>query len=318
MILPASTKEYPDHPDFSPIDQTSNRSLTQIVALVRDGARVLDLGCASGYIGHALRERGCTLTGIDINAEALELAKPWYASLHQADLEATPLHDIFADERFDIAIFGDILEHLHDPASMLDRMRAHLDGDAYVIASIPNIGHGAMRLAMLGGHFEYQRYGLLDESHLRFFTLHTIGELFLRAGYHLDRIERVRLPLFAESDLVPLVRREDFDEGVVQAIERDPEHDVLQYVVRARPLSDREHARALAERFTETSQERDRLRAERERLIREHDRVRAALDRREADYAELSTRFEAFAHDVAAQLDDEIARTRAALDADPG
>ena len=74
------------------------------------------------------------------------------------------------------------------------------------MASIPNISHGAIRLALLSGRFDYQELGILDDSHLRFFTAKTIDELFLTAGFRIETVERVTLPLFAESDLVPVAR----------------------------------------------------------------------------------------------------------------
>ncbi|HTV92090.1 MAG TPA: hypothetical protein VMG98_05170, partial [Verrucomicrobiae bacterium] len=115
--------------------------------------------------------------------------------------------------------------------------------------SIPNVGHGAVRLALLSGRFEYQELGLLDETHLRFFTRKTIDELLLYAGFSIDETRQTILPLFEASDLVPVVRRDEFSAETIEAVVSDPDHETLQFVVRASPISDAARVRAVGRRF---------------------------------------------------------------------
>ncbi|HTU69041.1 MAG TPA: methyltransferase domain-containing protein [Candidatus Baltobacteraceae bacterium] len=217
--------------------------------MVGAGKRVLDVGCASGYLGEALGGRGCSVTGIDVNAHALERARERCDEAFAADLDVTPLSRILGERQFDVIVFGDVLEHVRNPLEILESARAHLGAHGYVVASFPNIGHGAVRLALLAGRFEYRELGLLDETHLRFFTRKTIDELLLHAGFSIDEMRQTTLPLFEESDLVPKVRREEFPAETIQAILGDPDHEILQFVVRASPISDAARVRALGRRF---------------------------------------------------------------------
>ncbi|MDE2480923.1 MAG: class I SAM-dependent methyltransferase [bacterium] len=306
-------KHYPTHADFSASDR-AHGSLSALVALVPERARVLDVGCASGYLGRVLSERGCTVIGLDANEAALEQAGSWYEALYSVDLDATPLDRILdAEQPFDRIIFGDVLEHLRDPVTLLTAARGLLSEGGRLLASLPNVAHGAIRLAMLSGHFEYQRYGLLDEDHLHFFSRETIERTFLRAGYRIERMDRIRVALFENSDLLPSLRRHDFDETVVQSIERDPEHDVLQYVLEARALSQHEHVEALYAAYQDAISERDRYGVECDRLSRAYDETYRALDKRDAEYAALVERFDAFVDEVAATTDERIAAANEAL-----
>ena len=221
-----------------------------MLEMVGAGKRVLDVGCASGYLAEALSARGCEVWGIDVNGAALEAAKTHCAETFAADLDVTPLSRILGDRKFDAIVFGDVLEHVRDPLEILESARRHLNASGYIVASIPNVGHGAVRLALLSGRFEYQELGILDETHLRFFTRKTIDELLLYAGFSIDELRQTILPLFEESDLVPKVRRDEFSAATIQTILSDPDHETLQFVVRASPISDAARLRALGRRFT--------------------------------------------------------------------
>ncbi len=142
-----------------------------------------------------------------------------------------------------------MLEHLHEPARTLDESRTLLSEHGYVVASIPNISHGAIRLALLSGRFDYQELGILDDSHLRFFTAKTIDELFLTAGFRVETIERVTLPLFSDSDLVPALDPRDFEDRTIAEIKADPDSETLQFILKAFPLSNEQRLRTISKRF---------------------------------------------------------------------
>ena len=142
-----------------------------MVGLVPEGARVLEFGCATGYMSSVLKSReGCTVTGIEISPEAAEIAREHCDRVIVGDAEELDYGELLGKERFDAILFADVLEHLKrtrrgpraDPTLPRDR--------GTVIASIPNIAHGSVRLALLAGEFRYRELGLLDNTHLRFFT----------------------------------------------------------------------------------------------------------------------------------------------------
>ena len=249
MFADSSVKQYPSHQEIAAEALPANSSLTMMVEMTGAGKRVLDVGCASGYLAEALNARGCVVTGIDVNPTALEIARKHCAETFAADLDVTPLSRVLGERRFDVIVFGDVLEHVRNPLEILESARAHLGGSGYIVVSIPNVGHGAVRLALLSGRFEYQELGLLDETHLRFFTRKTIDELLLYAGFSIDETRQTILPLFEASDLVPVVRRDEFSAETIEAVVSDPDHETLQFVVRASPISDAARVRAVGRRF---------------------------------------------------------------------
>src|SRR5437588_3921214 len=214
---------------------------------------------------------------------------------------------MLGEQSFDVAVFGDVLEHMSDPLAALRRVRQWLKPDGYVVASLPNIAHGAVRLALLAGRFEYPPEGLLDETHLRFFTHDTIKELFHQAGFVVVETRRTHVGIF-ESEIP--VRREDYDPDVVAGIEADHDATTYQFVVKAlldNALSAAEavHEREEAQRVQILDLQRD-LDAAR----REAEALRTALDASESDRTaareavdRLQHQVDAMSADLAAQKD---------------
>src|SRR5918992_1179237 len=99
------------------------------------------------------------------------------------DIEELVLEEVFPDQRFDVVVYGDVLEHLVDPEAVLLRTARILAPGGYVVASIPNVAHGSVRLSLMAGQFRYTDTGLLDRTHLRFFDEAGVEELFEGAGY---------------------------------------------------------------------------------------------------------------------------------------
>ncbi len=203
--------------------------------MVGTGKHVLEVGCAGGYMSRQLAARGNRVTGIDVDAEALEEARIHCEEAFLADLDTQPLADLLQGEQYDVVVFGDVLEHLRDPLKVLRDARSFLSVGGFVVISIPNIAHGSIRLSLLRGAFDYAPLGLLDETHLRFFTLRSVRELCLRAGYDIEAIERTKVPLFLETEVVPKIAERNYSRDLIDEIRRDPEHDTLQFVIRAVP-----------------------------------------------------------------------------------
>ena len=204
-----------------------------VVSLVPPGARVLELGCASGYMSSVLKERlGCSVTAIEVSAEAAERAREHCARVVVGDAEALDLERLFGPAAFDAIVAADVLEHLRDPARVLQRLRPLLASGGAVVASVPNVAHGSVRLALLGGEFRYRDAGLLDRTHLRFLTRETLQDLFETAGYAFTHWLRRRVSL-EESEVDPPLRA--VPAAIRAWIAQDPEATTYQFVVRAVP-----------------------------------------------------------------------------------
>ncbi len=285
-MISSGPKEYPAHAELESGSSDADTSLTRMAAMIGEGKRVLDVGCASGYFARLLRKNGCVVTGIDANPEALALAGDGCERTILADLDIQSLLPLLGGATFDVVAFGDVLEHLRDPLRLLEEARGALTQDGYIVASIPNIAHGAIRLSMLSGRFDYSEYGLLDETHIRFFTAKSLDELFLCAGFAVDRTERTTLPLFERSDLVPDVDRDQYPPATVAEIESDPECATLQFVVRAMPLDDASRHAALSRRFLEANTALAAATARIETQARTLDAVRLELEETRGHLAE--------------------------------
>lgn len=157
-----------------------------ILRSLQRGWKVLDVGCNRGYLGEAAGE-GFEFYGVDADPAAVVVAGTHYRGAHVADLNgpvALPW-----DLRFDAIIFADVLEHLLDPmATLRDFVNQYLKPGGIVVVSLPNIANWQIRLNLLAGRFEYQETGILDRTHLHFYTRKTAKELCEQAGLSVTKI----------------------------------------------------------------------------------------------------------------------------------
>lgn len=164
---------------------------THIIQLrmIPEGSLVLDAGCHSGAFGALVRERkGCRVIGIDIDAEPLAEAATRLDDAFVVNIETSGWAATVREhgyDRFDVILFGDILEHTRDPLTILKEARSLLKPDGRIIVSIPNVAYWRTRFALLAGKFDYTDWGILDKTHLRFYTRATARELIASAGYEL-------------------------------------------------------------------------------------------------------------------------------------
>ena len=202
---------------------------SKIVSLVPPATRVLEFGCATGYMTEVLKDRlGCTVVGIEIDPGAAALAEEHAERVIVGDAEKIDYAAELAGEEFDVVLFADVLEHLKEPADVLRRVRPFIAENGVVVASIPNIAHASVRLALLGGEFRYREWGLLDDTHLRFFTRASIQDLFEEEGYVVTHWLRQRLDVGETEIVVPQV-----PEAVREWLASDPEATTYQFVLRA-------------------------------------------------------------------------------------
>ena len=162
----------------------------EILELVPTSAkRILDLGCATGALGKALKQRqACHVTGIEINKEAAQLAAKDLDAVYQDNLNR--FDPAYLTQKYDCIIFADILEHLINPWPVLKKFADVLTDDGVVVTSIPNVGHPAVARQIQNGLFRYEIAGILDITHLRFFTKTSIFQLFYRAGLKIVNLKQ--------------------------------------------------------------------------------------------------------------------------------
>lgn len=212
-----------------------NMSQTLLALLVGEGKAVLDVGCATGYTASVLRARGCRVDGIEYDASAATDAAKHVDRLEVGDVQAMDLVTLFGAESYDAIVFGDVLEHLTAPEAVLRACLPLLKPGGAVVASIPNVAHGAVRLALLSGRFDYTSTGLLDETHVRFFTRDSVLALLATAGYAVVDLRRTRLGVF-ETEVT--VAEGDYPPAVVADVCADPEAMTYQFVLRAVPAAE--------------------------------------------------------------------------------
>jgi len=199
-----------------------------LLEAVPAGARVLDAGCASGYLAALLAERGHEVVGFEADATAAAAARERAGiAVVTGDLER-PEDLTRVAGPFGAVVFGDVLEHLRDPAAALHAVRALLAPGGLLIVSLPNAVHWTARRQVLRGRFPQEDHGLFDRTHLRFYTRATARALLTQAGYAVvdERPVPAPLPFEAHVRVPAAVRR--------AALRRRPELFALQFVLTAR------------------------------------------------------------------------------------
>ncbi|HEX2576539.1 MAG TPA: bifunctional glycosyltransferase/class I SAM-dependent methyltransferase, partial [Aquihabitans sp.] len=158
---------------------------------LRSPSRVLDLGCSDGAVGERLVAQGHEVVGVDqVEHKGV---RERLTDFYEADLEAGIPDEV--GDGFDVVLAADVLEHVRDPAAVLDEIRRRLRPGGRLITSIPNFGHWYPRARVALGRFDYDARGILDQGHLRFFTKRSFARLAESAGWRICRSEAIGLPL---------------------------------------------------------------------------------------------------------------------------
>ncbi len=198
-----------------------------------DALRVIEVGCNAGGLAAAVKRRNpqCHVVGIEIREEVARLAAQRCDAVYALDVEALPeaAFSQFADRQ--CWVFGDVLEHLADPWKVLKRIRAVLPAGGSVAVCLPNMQHWSVQARLAAGVIGYEDGGLLDRTHLRWFTRQTALQMFADCGYRLVAGQARNFNEPQRAAALPWIR------GLAQAMGVDPalaEADALpmQYVMR--------------------------------------------------------------------------------------
>jgi 2-polyprenyl-3-methyl-5-hydroxy-6-metoxy-1,4-benzoquinol methylase len=184
----ALSEEY----QLKPSEDSSHGRISTLLRSRRP-SKILDLGCSSGLLAERLTDMGHDVTGVDV----MEIAgvDQRTSTFVKADLnEGIPAE---VGTGYDIVLAADVLEHLVNPGALMGQVKNVLAPDGVAMFCVPNIAHWYPRLRSTLGMFDYDQRGILDSTHLRFFTRRSIRKLVERQGFTIRRIEPVGLPLDA-------------------------------------------------------------------------------------------------------------------------
>jgi 2-polyprenyl-3-methyl-5-hydroxy-6-metoxy-1,4-benzoquinol methylase len=175
---------------FKDFDHSSHRVLLRWAGA--GPGKVLDAGAGFGFLGRPLAAAGYTVVGLDANPAAARRAPAEYAAFHTLDVSSAP---VLPEAPFDVVVAGDVLEHVAQPPVALACLLAQLRPGGRLLISVPNVAFAAVRLELAVGRFQYRPRGILDETHLRFFTRRSFRRLMSDAGLTLVRMMGVPAPL---------------------------------------------------------------------------------------------------------------------------
>lgn len=151
-----------------------------------DPDRILEIGCGRGAFGTEVKRKypDVEYTGVELDEKAVEIARSRLNRVIIANIEDINLEQLDINkESFDFIICADVLEHLYDPWQVLFKLHGYLKPEGKILASIPNAQNISLIIELFNGNWTYTEFGLLDATHIRFFTLNEIFRLFTGTGY---------------------------------------------------------------------------------------------------------------------------------------
>lgn len=230
------TTPIPDpHVYLRTVDLNERTSLSVLAGHVRAQAHILDLGCGSGALGAFLAEhKQCVCDGVTLSQEEARHAAPFYRHVLVADLEDCDLDQLFGDARYDYIVCADVLEHLRQPERILAACRKRLTPEGRLLISVPNAGYSGLVAELLHGEFRYREEGLLDRTHLRFFTRRSLSRFLAEQGWQVDDIDTIERAL-PESEF--RVAYDSLPPAVARHLLATPDALAYQFIASAAPVA---------------------------------------------------------------------------------
>ena len=202
--------------------------------LVGQGKSVLELGAAAGHVTKALKSLHNTVTAVERDGRFRDQLADLADEVIITDLDWLDLRDRLTGRKFDVVLAGDVLEHCSKPELVLLQLHDLLNPDGYVVISLPNIAHADVRLALLAGEFNYRDTGLLDRTHLRFFTRSSIEIFLTQNDFEMGEIFASTASI-GTTELGP--PKADIPIEAIDFVQQDRDSLVYQYIVKASPVS---------------------------------------------------------------------------------
>lgn len=214
------------------VSDSEKDTLKLISDFITPDSNVLDIGAASGALGQLLTsKKRCTVDGIERDSELAKKAIEHYRRFHILDLEAQNVAQVVGDDRYDFIVLADVLEHLRDPDQILKQISGLLSDNGHFLLSVPNIAHAGIVASLLSGNFDYTQDGLLDSTHVRFFTRASVCEVLEKHGFEILSIT----PL--EKDILETEFREYFIDtyppALVRTLLAQPDALTYQFIIDA-------------------------------------------------------------------------------------
>ncbi|MDR0457685.1 MAG: methyltransferase domain-containing protein, partial [Burkholderiaceae bacterium] len=219
------------------IDGGKRTSLSVLTAHIGPGARVLDLGCGSGAIGRFLAQRDgqpAFIDGLTINPAEADRARAHYRRVAVADLDQADLTQIFEHGAYDVIVCADVLEHVRQSPRVLRACRDLLAPGGAALLSLPNAGYCGLIAELMAGEFRYREEGLLDATHVRFFTRATLLRFLAENGWRAESIETIACEL-PDSEFG--VAFDALPSAVARYLLALPDALTYQFIVQARPAA---------------------------------------------------------------------------------
>lgn len=217
-----------DTENFDPDESTA-----LVASLVKEGDRVLDVGCGIGAIGEFVQKtRNAIVYGIEPNPDRALEAKTRGLIVTKGLLSPELIAELGS---FDSVILADVLEHLVDPGEMLQLLRTALKADGRLIISVPNAAHWSVRWELLRGRFEYQPTGLFDSTHLRWFTRSSLKAILGRSGFQVESelfTSGLTLSCYEKRWLFRMIKQKNLRSMLRQLKRWWPELFCCQYIIR--------------------------------------------------------------------------------------
>lgn len=177
----------PDPTRYEYSDNSPYEVQSIVSSLVSPYSRVLEIGCGTGALGKSLLlSKNIIYEGIEPSLERSKLARTKGLTVHNSYLTNELIGKL---GKYDSVILADVIEHIPDPSELLDLTKPLLNADGVLILSVPNVAHWSMRLSLLLGKFEYSQTGILDATHLRWFTKSSLIKYVENCGFSVERVE---------------------------------------------------------------------------------------------------------------------------------
>lgn len=156
------------------------------------GKKVLEYGVGDATLTRIIAREGATVDGVEIDPAAVEGARPFCRNIYHENLEN--INEIGLTGPYDIIVAADVLEHLKNPEEVLIRSKKHLKKSGLMVVCLPNVAHFYVRINLLLGRFPYHSRGILDKSHLRFYTYRSARQMLIKTGWKIKEEDTTSLP----------------------------------------------------------------------------------------------------------------------------